>query len=67
MADRPERDDVSPMILAAAMIGGGLVGFAIWMATGMFVFLPVFLGAGLTVGLAMGLARGTADRGDADS
>ncbi|MGD2059821.1 MAG: hypothetical protein PVF87_03055 [Acidimicrobiia bacterium] len=70
MADRPQTDDtqadeISPTILAASMLLGGLVGFIIWMVTDTFVFLPVFLGAGLAFGLAIGLAwRGRNQDGD---
>ncbi|MCO5199489.1 MAG: hypothetical protein M9928_18870 [Anaerolineae bacterium] len=39
---------------ALGMAGGGLIGFAVWMATGLFIFLPVFIGAGLPVGYAIG-------------
>ena len=58
MADQPQRDNISPTVLAVSMLSGALVGFVIWMVTGSFVFLPVFIGVGLTFGLAIGLAWG---------
>lgn len=60
MANRGQKD-ISPTVLAASMLLGGVVGFVIWMVTDAFVFLPVFLGAGLTIGLAWGMR--SQDRG----
>jgi hypothetical protein len=37
---------------------GGLSGFALWMATGTFVFLPVFLAIGLVTGISIAETRG---------
>lgn len=34
-------------------LGGGLLGFVIWMVTETFVFLPVFLAAGLVTGISI--------------
>jgi hypothetical protein len=45
------------MLMAMAGILGGLVGFAIWMWTETFVFLPVFLAAGLVAGIAVAESR----------
>lgn len=53
MTDESNNNDVSPGVLAAAMLIGALTGFALWMVTDTFVFLPVFIGAGLAVGLAL--------------
>jgi hypothetical protein len=39
---------------ALGMMGGAALGFAVWMATDLFVFFPVFIGAGLPVGNAIG-------------
>jgi hypothetical protein len=35
------------------MIMGGLAGFAVWTATGAFVYLPVFLGNGVVLGMVL--------------
>jgi hypothetical protein len=42
----------SPLRLAIGMVGGGVVGFAVWMITGLFVYLPVFIACGFVVGYA---------------
>lgn len=55
MADRREKDNLSPMALAVSMLSGAVVGFIIWIATDTFVFLPVFIGVGLTIGLVWGM------------
>ncbi|HEX6301225.1 MAG TPA: hypothetical protein VF148_12230 [Acidimicrobiia bacterium] len=54
-------DGVSVGALAAGMLVGALTGFAIWVATAIFVFLPVFLGNGVVLGLILQQA---ADRRD---
>ncbi len=46
--------DVRPIPMAVGMVSGALIGFALWMTTDTFVFLPVFLGIGLALGLALG-------------
>lgn len=45
-------NDIRPLPMAIAMGAGAIVGFVIWMATDLFVFLPVFIAAGLPIGLA---------------
>lgn len=61
MANQSKNNDVSPSILAVAMLIGALTGFALWMVTETFVFLPVFIGAGLAFGLVLGARDGDED------
>lgn len=42
------------MPMAAGMLIGALIGFALWIATDTFVFMPAFLGVGLAFGLMLG-------------
>lgn len=49
--------ELSAGAFAAGMILGSLVGFALWMATDTFVFLPAFLGMGVVFGLIFDAAR----------
>lgn len=55
------RDDgeIRPMPLAAGMLLGAVVGFALWIATDTFAFFPSFLGVGLALGLMFGGMRRT--------
>lgn len=46
--------ELRPLPIAVGMALGGLVGFALWIATDTFVFLPAFLGVGLALGMAFG-------------
>jgi hypothetical protein len=39
--------------MAVGMILGALIGFVLWMATDIFVFMPAFLGVGLTLALVI--------------
>jgi hypothetical protein len=55
MQPRSDRTDVRPMVIGG-LLGGG-AGFALWMTTDIFVFLPVLLAVGLVVGITMGLER----------
>lgn len=50
---------IRPMPMAVGMLLGAVVGFALWIATDTFVFLPAFLGVGLAIGLVLGSARKT--------
>lgn len=43
--------------MAVGMIIGALSGFALWIVTDTFVFLPAFLGVGLALGLAFDAVR----------
>jgi hypothetical protein len=45
------------MLMAISGVLGGVVGFAIWMVTDAFVFLPVFLAAGLVTGISIAESR----------
>ena len=49
MTDQNSELQTLPM-MAGMLIGAG-TGFAIWLATDQFVFLPVFLGIGFVLGL----------------
>jgi hypothetical protein len=53
--DRRQLDPV--VLMAISGVLGGVVGFAIWMATGVFVFLPVFLAVGLVTGISIAETR----------
>jgi hypothetical protein len=55
MEPRRDQTDIRPMIIGGLLGGGG--GFALWMGTDIFVFLPVFLAIGLVVGMSLGLPR----------
>lgn len=55
MEPRTNMTHIRPMILGG-LLGGG-TGFALWMGTGTFVFLPVFLAIGLVLGTAFGADR----------
>lgn len=48
------RPDLRPLPMAVGMALGGLIGFALWIATDTYVFLPAFLGMGVALGLAFG-------------
>lgn len=48
---RRRMDPVVVMVISGLL--GGAVGFAIWMITDTFVFLPVFLAASLVAGIAI--------------
>lgn len=48
-----------PGPMAAGMLTGALIGFALWIATDTFVFMPAFLGVGLALGLMLGGMRKT--------
>ena len=48
---RRRMDPVVVMVISGLL--GGAVGFAIWMITDAFVFLPVFLAASLVAGIAI--------------
>lgn len=49
---------VDPVVLMSiGGVLGGLAGFAIWMVTDTFVFLPVFLAAGLVTGMSIAQSR----------
>lgn len=56
MAESPRHiDPLLVMTLGGAL--GGLTGFALWMLTDTFVFLPVFLAVGLVTGISIAEAR----------
>jgi hypothetical protein len=56
MTDTPRHfDPLLVMTLGGAI--GGLTGFALWMATETFVFLPVFLAIGLVTGISIAETR----------
>lgn len=44
-------NDLRPLPFALGMIIGALTGFALWLATDTFVFLPAFIGVGVALGL----------------
>lgn len=46
-----------PMPMAVGMLTGALIGFALWITTDTFVFMPAFLGVGLALGLMLGGMR----------
>ncbi len=48
-------DPLLVMTLGGAV--GGLTGFALWMTTEVFVFLPVFLAIGLVTGISIAESR----------
>jgi hypothetical protein len=53
----PSNDEnLKPARFAAGMLIGGATGFAIWMVTELFVFLPAFLGVGVVLGLVLSAA-----------
>ena len=41
------------IVMSLGGVLGGLTGFALWMATETFVFLPVFLAVGLVTGISI--------------
>ena len=49
--------------MAAGMVIGVIAGFAIWMTTDLFVFVPVFIGIGVVLGMVFKEAN---DRRDKD-
>ncbi len=60
MADPNSELQALPMV-AGMLIGAGS-GFAIWLATDLFVFLPVFLGIGFVLGLVFQEANSHRER-----
>lgn len=56
MADTPRHLDPT-LVTALGGLFGGLIGFAMWMTTGTFVFLPVFLAIGLVTGISIAQTR----------
>lgn len=56
MAGKRRRIDPA-VLMATSGVLGGLIGFAVWMATGTFVFLPVFLAVGLVTGISIAQSR----------
>ena len=52
---RRHMDPLLVMTLGGAV--GGLTGFALWMTTDIFVFLPVFLDVGLVTGISLAESR----------
>ena len=57
MSDGDHKQDLRPVPLAAGMLLGGIVGFAIWMATDTFALFPAFLGIGVVLGLVFSRAQ----------
>lgn len=57
MATSDRRTELRPLPLAAGMLLGGLIGFAIWIATDTFALFPAFLGIGLALGLVFSQAQ----------
>jgi hypothetical protein len=51
------KQELRPVPLAAGMLLGGIVGFAIWIATDTFVLFPAFLGIGVVLGLVFSQAQ----------
>ena len=49
--------------MSIGMVCGALFGFALWMLTDTFIWLPVFIGCGLSVGMAIGSAAGEKKQG----
>lgn len=41
------------LVMTLGGVLGGLAGFALWMTTDVFVFLPVFLAIGLVTGISI--------------
>ncbi len=52
-----QEQQLRPVPLAAGMVLGGVVGFAIWIATGTFALFPAFLGIGFVLGLVFSRAQ----------
>jgi len=59
-SERTPRSEVVPM--AAGMIIGAVTGFAIWIATDLFVFFPVFIGIGFVLGMVFKEANDRRDK-----
>lgn len=57
MASSDRRPELRPVPLAAGMLLGGLIGFALWIATDTFALFPAFLGVGLVLGLVFSQAQ----------
>ena len=57
MTDNGQRLALRPVPLAAGMAVGGVVGFAIWIATDTFALFPAVLGVGVVLGLVFSRAR----------
>ncbi|MDH3249466.1 MAG: hypothetical protein OEQ47_10915 [Acidimicrobiia bacterium] len=52
------RRHVDPLlVMTLGGATGGLTGFALWMTTDIFVFLPVFLAIGLVTGISIAESR----------
>ncbi|MFW2383871.1 MAG: hypothetical protein ACN4GZ_19120 [Acidimicrobiales bacterium] len=52
------RRHIDPLLLMTlGGVLGGLTGFALWMTTNTFVFLPVFLAIGLVTGISIAESR----------
>lgn len=65
MSDQDDRNaTLSPGAFAAGMLLGAVIGFAIWMGTGDFVFFPVFLGVGVVFGMLFSAQRSGNDDGE---
>ncbi len=45
------------LVMTLGGVLGGLTGFALWMTTDVFVFLPVFLAIGLVTGISIAESR----------
>lgn len=55
MAERRHIDPLLVMTLGGLL--GGLTGFALWITTDTFIFLPVFLAIGLVTGISIAETR----------
>lgn len=57
MSGSDHKQELRPIPLAAGMLLGGIVGFAIWIATDTFALFPAFLGIGVVLGLVFSQAQ----------